>query len=307
MANNGYYWSLSRILMWSAVVGVIGLLLFLIALGFKFFGALLWGVIIAVVTFFVLWLNFGRPEDWDESSASSGSASASSGSSAAGGASGSTSSATGAGTSSAAAATTAAATSSASSADGASSDASGSSSSDSDGSSSASSGAGAKSADAADSGSSSADAAGASGASETKAKPKAKSGSKSKTEAKSGGAKKASPTDGGDKDYDKDGVKEGKDEGTKPAMLSAARDGGADNLKEIKGIGPKLEKLCHSLGVFHFDQIAAWGADEVAWMDANLEGFRGRVSRDDWVGQAKILASGGETEFSQRVDDGKVY
>jgi predicted flap endonuclease-1-like 5' DNA nuclease len=90
-------------------------------------------------------------------------------------------------------------------------------------------------------------------------------------------------------------------------MLSAAREGGPDNLKEIKGIGPKLEKLCHSMGVFHFDQIASWGPQEVAWMDANLQGFRGRVTRDDWVGQAKILASGGETEFSKRVDDGDVY
>lgn len=108
-------------------------------------------------------------------------------------------------------------------------------------------------------------------------------------------------------DLDKDGKLEGTGEGTKPEMLSEAREGGPDNLKEIKGIGPKLEQLCHSMGVFHFDQIASWGPDEVAWMDANLQGFRGRVTRDDWVGQAKILASGGETEFSQRVDKGDVY
>lgn len=117
----------------------------------------------------------------------------------------------------------------------------------------------------------------------------------------------AAPTDGGARDYDKDGVLEGTGEGAKPEMMDAPREGGADNLKEIKGIGPKLEMLCHSLGVYHFDQIAGWGAQEVAWMDANLKGFRGRVSRDDWVGQAKILAAGGETEFSQRVDGGKVY
>lgn len=95
--------------------------------------------------------------------------------------------------------------------------------------------------------------------------------------------------------------------GTKPAMLAEARDGGADNLKEIKGIGPALEKLCHELGIYHFDQIAGWGAAEVAWMDANLKGFRGRVSRDDWVGQAKTLATGGATEFSRKVEEGKVY
>lgn len=108
-------------------------------------------------------------------------------------------------------------------------------------------------------------------------------------------------------DYDGDGVLEGADEGTKPEFMTEAREGGPDNLKEIKGVGPKLEGLLHSMGVFHFDQVAAWTANEVAWVDANLEGFKGRVSRDDWVGQAKTLAAGGETEFSKKVGDGGVY
>jgi NADH-quinone oxidoreductase subunit E len=95
--------------------------------------------------------------------------------------------------------------------------------------------------------------------------------------------------------------------GSKPAKLDGPRGGTADNLKEIKGVGPKLEQLLNSMGFYHFDQIANWSAEEVAWVDANLEGFKGRVSRDDWVAQAKILASGGETEFSKRVDDGNVY
>ena len=72
-------------------------------------------------------------------------------------------------------------------------------------------------------------------------------------------------------------------------------------------MGPKLEKLCNTMGFYHFDQIAAWRADEVAWVDQNLEGFKGRVTRDEWVAQAKILAEGGETEFSKKVDEGKVY
>ncbi|MEO1140055.1 MAG: endonuclease [Pseudomonadota bacterium] len=108
-------------------------------------------------------------------------------------------------------------------------------------------------------------------------------------------------------DYDKDGVHEGTNEGTKPAGLDAARGGQPDNLKEIKGVGPKLEQLLNSMGFYHFDQIAAWSADEVAWVDANLQGFKGRVSRDNWIEQAKILAAGGETEFSKRVDEGDVY
>ena len=108
-------------------------------------------------------------------------------------------------------------------------------------------------------------------------------------------------------DYDKDGVREGTEEGTRPDALDGPRDGKADNLKEIKGVGPKLEQVLHSLGFYHFDQIAAWSDDEVAWVDANLKGFKGRVSRDGWVDQAKILAAGGETEFSKRVEDGDVY
>ena len=79
----------------------------------------------------------------------------------------------------------------------------------------------------------------------------------------------------------------------KPQGLSAARGGQPDDLKIIKGIGPALEKLCHSLGYYHFDQIAAWTPAEIAWVDDNLEGFKGRVTRDDWVAQARILAAGG--------------
>ncbi len=95
--------------------------------------------------------------------------------------------------------------------------------------------------------------------------------------------------------------------GTRPAALDAAREGGADDLKKIKGVGPKLEKLLNSMGFYHFDQIAAWTADEISWVDDNLEGFKGRVSRDGWVEQAKLLAGGDETEFSKKADKGDVY
>lgn len=89
--------------------------------------------------------------------------------------------------------------------------------------------------------------------------------------------------------------------GSKPAALAAARDGAADNLQELEGIGPALAKLCHELGIFHFDQIAAWGPAEIAWMDGNLKGFRGRVSRDKWVAQAKIIVEAGLEEFRRRA------
>lgn len=96
-------------------------------------------------------------------------------------------------------------------------------------------------------------------------------------------------------------------EADKPAFMAAARDGGPDDLKQIKGVGPKLEKTLHGMGIFHFDQIAGWGPKEQAWIDDNLEGFKGRATRDDWVSQAKTLAAGGETEFSKKVDKGGVY
>lgn len=95
--------------------------------------------------------------------------------------------------------------------------------------------------------------------------------------------------------------------GAKPEGLSQARGGQPDDLKQIKGVGPKLEQLLHTMGFFHYDQIAGWGPEEVAWVDENLKGFKGRVTRDNWVEQAKTLAAGGETEFSKRARDGDVY
>ena len=93
----------------------------------------------------------------------------------------------------------------------------------------------------------------------------------------------------------------------KPEGLSEARGGQPDDLKKIKGVGPKLEKLLHSMGFFHFDQVANWSDAEIAWVDDNLEGFKGRVTRDQWVDQAKTLATGAETAFSRKVEDGDVY
>ncbi len=95
-------------------------------------------------------------------------------------------------------------------------------------------------------------------------------------------------------------------EGKKPRTLKAPRKTGADDLKMIKGVGPKLESMLHSVGFFHFDQIAKWGEAEVAWVDQNLEGFKGRVSRDNWVEQAQKLAAGEETAFAAKArEDGR--
>lgn len=76
----------------------------------------------------------------------------------------------------------------------------------------------------------------------------------------------------------------------KPKIRAAV--GEADDLTRIKGIGPKLNDLCLSLGVKRFDQIADWTADEVAEVDGYLKNFKGRIARDQWIAQAKLLAAG---------------
>ena len=81
-----------------------------------------------------------------------------------------------------------------------------------------------------------------------------------------------------------------------PVTLTAARGGGPDDLKLIRGVGPKMEALLHSMGFFHFDQIAAWTDENLRWVDRRLDGFKGRARRDDWIGQAKKLAGGWRPE-----------
>ncbi|MEM1049668.1 MAG: NADH-quinone oxidoreductase subunit NuoE [Pseudomonadota bacterium] len=96
----------------------------------------------------------------------------------------------------------------------------------------------------------------------------------------------------------------GLDEGNRPSALDAP-DGQADDLKKIKGIGPKIEGTLNTLGIYHFRQIAAWTAENKEWVDGYLK-FKGRIDREDWINQASALAGGDETEFSKRVDAGDV-
>jgi predicted flap endonuclease-1-like 5' DNA nuclease len=85
----------------------------------------------------------------------------------------------------------------------------------------------------------------------------------------------------------------------RPAILMAApRPEGRDDLKLISGVGLKLEQTLNDLGVYHFDQVAKFKKKDIAWVDERLR-FKGRIERDDWMAQAKILAKGGETEFSK--------
>ena len=88
-------------------------------------------------------------------------------------------------------------------------------------------------------------------------------------------------------------------------LLDAPIDGKKDNLTKIKGIGVKIDEALNGIGIYHFYQIAAWTEENMVWADSALA-FPGRAKRDDWVGQAKLLAEGKETAFSKRVEKGEV-
>jgi predicted flap endonuclease-1-like 5' DNA nuclease len=78
--------------------------------------------------------------------------------------------------------------------------------------------------------------------------------------------------------------------GARPAGLDAPRAEGQDDLTRIKGIGPVNAGKLNRLGIWHFDQIAAWTEVEVEWVGSYLA-FPGRIEREDWIGQAKSMAS----------------
>ena len=93
--------------------------------------------------------------------------------------------------------------------------------------------------------------------------------------------------------------------GRRPYGLAAPLGGQPDDLKRIRGIGPKNEGRLHGLGIWHFTQIRAWSEENVKWVGSYLA-FAGRIDREKWVDQARELAAGHETEFSRRVAAGKV-
>lgn len=86
-----------------------------------------------------------------------------------------------------------------------------------------------------------------------------------------------------------------------PVRLKAPRKGRADDLQEIEGIGPALEKLVNEMGFFHFDQIAAWSEADIASIDAEMKTFKGRIARDKWVEQARIIVKDGLEAFRERA------
>jgi predicted flap endonuclease-1-like 5' DNA nuclease len=79
----------------------------------------------------------------------------------------------------------------------------------------------------------------------------------------------------------------------------------ADDLKRIRGIGVLIEKRLNALGITSYEQVANWTKTDIDIISSQLD-FRGRIERENWIEQARILASGGQTEFSRRVDRGDV-
>ncbi len=89
------------------------------------------------------------------------------------------------------------------------------------------------------------------------------------------------------------------------AQSKVLRSAQLEDLKRIRGIGVLIEKKLNQMGVVAYEQIANWTAQDIDRVSQSLD-FKGRIERENWVEQARILASGGATEFSRRVDRGEV-
>lgn len=94
------------------------------------------------------------------------------------------------------------------------------------------------------------------------------------------------------------------EKGMAPPRLDGPRNGQGDDLKEIAGVGPKIEQKLNSLGIFHFDQIAAWTQDEIDWVNKEIS-FKGRIEREKWIEQARALAAGEETDGKRKYLEGR--
>jgi predicted flap endonuclease-1-like 5' DNA nuclease len=102
------------------------------------------------------------------------------------------------------------------------------------------------------------------------------------------------------------GLRSVRSEALRGEPLRAGPAGGQfDDLKRIRGVGVLIEKKLNSLGVASYEQIANWTRADIDRINQILD-FKGRIERENWVEQARILCSGGYTEFSRRADRGEV-
>lgn len=91
----------------------------------------------------------------------------------------------------------------------------------------------------------------------------------------------------------------------KPLVLSSAKQRGKDNLKKIKGINSKIENDLNTLGIYHFEQIASWSSKNCDWIEEFLH-LSGVAKNNQWIEQAKILNTGKNTIYSQKVENGEI-
>jgi NADH-quinone oxidoreductase subunit E len=90
--------------------------------------------------------------------------------------------------------------------------------------------------------------------------------------------------------------------GSKPPVLAAARNGAPDDFTLIEGVSLQQQSTLYSIGVFHFDQLAAWTPDHVAWVDNYLR-LRGRIEDEEWLEQAQDLAREGPMAARRVAED----
>lgn len=85
-----------------------------------------------------------------------------------------------------------------------------------------------------------------------------------------------------------------------PFPVNTGTDVVPDDLLMIKGVGPRLARTLMDMGITNYRQIASWSQDDIAAVDVRLGVFAGRIVRDEWVEQAKLLQSGDIASFEAK-------
>ena len=85
-----------------------------------------------------------------------------------------------------------------------------------------------------------------------------------------------------------------------PSPAPAPAAAGGDDLSRIKGIGPKLVAKLHELGVVSYSEIAGWTDEDIDRIDTQLGRFSGRIRRDNWVEQARLLSAGDKAAYAAK-------
>ncbi len=101
-----------------------------------------------------------------------------------------------------------------------------------------------------------------------------------------------------------DPISVGQEIGIRPVSVEEPSNGEVDDLKEVSGIGLKIEEILNSLGIYYFHQISEWTPENIEWIE-NYLSVKRRVKKEDWIGQATLLSTGGETDFSKKVQRGE--